>query len=1146
MRHTQVIFVGSALDGVAEQVMRFLWLNASTQTLPFLHLMRMGQNESGQWSYNRMEAHREITDEVFLSDLRKLLVVKKEDDQPVKSVQDLTDMLIRSATDYLTISNPGDNYITYLVVFAIWDKDAAATAKSIAEASKSLNRRYEVDMLGLATSLATAVGGKPNIKMSKEMLEPFRIPTKEKGSIERLSSWHRFILLGNVSQAGVSLGINEPKALSRIIADYVALSAESYDQIYPVNVTEDIEVTGIGMSELFFDKYYFIDYLLHQAYLKLMDRERINETEVDILKVSQMAKERLEGCSTLMKNFEEKVLVPALSQNMSEESIIRTNTPKIDELIKQTTDRLQDFVQDPNVSFPEKEAALAMILGEDNSLLVNYLYDLNQPTVEDYNIDPISRFLQENDRIPGETKDKEGTIISPSLKVLDITEADFNNLLNLRKTLHSEILSDTNFLRTKEAELAEYGVQQEEQKEAKIIYKNHSFVIGDVTYHTEIKPIYKPFDETWMPNPNLKAKTIDLRDNFTPIKSQGTVGACVAFAMSSVYEYVLKKCNGKDLNLSERFLYYFARKTESEVLEDEGTTFNAGARVMMERGVCEETMCPYEVDNMDIEPSIEAMADAERHKVIKAMNVNVKRYDICAALQCGYPVLISLKLYESFVNCRHGFVKVPTSEEQEAEKHGRHAMVICGVDVENNYYIVRNSWGTNFGDKGYCYIPFSYIEDRAFCEGAFIITEVKDAMIDGTNVSGVVNGKTTIDFGSMGNAITALLLSVYIDSKCHELTIKRRLYEESTRSWQALLLELSDPQKRRKILDLSSDARKSKVDALKQKVNEVRSERMSEISSHYSTKMSKVLKVVGSIVAVVVLVFVVWYNIGDFVQTEFYIWSFVVAAIILASFFVSWWVMKKKYRHRLEDLMAELEDMNAQIQREERELKNHKIRLHVAGMFIDRFNKMKSSLSQLYLKFNSLRENLIAWYNEERVESGSFTQLHNQGLFKPIIDNDTLDSYFQLQYDNLLAKMHLYDFVSGYELNHNNLPRFQTKLRDVLMQQLESNVSDFSLYDYLTGKTYPYLQNNSETVDVLLPSMDRSSEVFMQMREGDNPVVVNYISLCLKDQVQRGKWGEVYPKCFTNCPAEVKTNSANRLLLMKMRMCNIDQVITDI
>ena len=42
---------------------------------------------------------------------------------------------------------------------------------------------------------------------------------------------------------------------------------------------------------------------------------------------------------------------------------------------------------------------------------------------------------------------------------------------------------------------------------------------------------------------------------------------------------------------------------------------------------------------------------------------------------------------------------------------GGHAMLACGYSDQDRVFVVRNSWGADWGDQGYCYIPYDYLSD---------------------------------------------------------------------------------------------------------------------------------------------------------------------------------------------------------------------------------------------------------------------------------------------------------------------------------------------------------------------------------------------------------------------------------------------------
>jgi C1A family cysteine protease len=55
---------------------------------------------------------------------------------------------------------------------------------------------------------------------------------------------------------------------------------------------------------------------------------------------------------------------------------------------------------------------------------------------------------------------------------------------------------------------------------------------------------------------------------------------------------------------------------------------------------------------------------------------------------------------------------------------GGHAIACVGYDDFKKVFIIRNSWGTNVGDKGYYYMPYSYLTDPNLCDDFWAITTV--------------------------------------------------------------------------------------------------------------------------------------------------------------------------------------------------------------------------------------------------------------------------------------------------------------------------------------------------------------------------------------------------------------------------------------
>jgi C1A family cysteine protease len=385
-----------------------------------------------------------------------------------------------------------------------------------------------------------------------------------------------------------------------------------------------------------------------------------------------------------------------------------------------------------------------------------------------------------------------------SRTALGENEIDFDKLCSALKSHEVKIRRQTEYIRTLERELERCDLQAKQVVEKDKVLTDEGFKYGDQVY--KLDPIETILlEETYQPKTRELPKSVDLRKSFSGIRNQGKIGACTTFTMASIYEYILRKNQQQDVDLSERFIYYNARVAaqirkhkEGEPLENEGTSFFDVIGTMGSEGICLEKLCEYSTDDVINEkPSEEAYADAKSRLVTVAKNVNLTEEDIKSALSEGYPVAVSVKLFSNFGENYGGFVNLPDDEEVKAAEdeiaagkkyEHNHAMVICGYSDENRVFVVRNSWGKDFGDNGYCYLPYSYVTDEFLTNQACIITEV--SLFSETQVKGVTT-REIVQFDKLNPEVNAAIIEILIGEAKYE---KNRLVKERTDLYEQYVL----------------------------------------------------------------------------------------------------------------------------------------------------------------------------------------------------------------------------------------------------------------------------------------------------------------------------------------------------------------------
>ena len=205
---------------------------------------------------------------------------------------------------------------------------------------------------------------------------------------------------------------------------------------------------------------------------------------------------------------------------------------------------------------------------------------------------------------------------------------------------------------------------------------------------------------------------VDLRKFATPIGDQGQTSRCSAFAWTHATELVTKMKTGTAPRLSPSFTMLEFQRMQGDAKDyqyaysgGDGTTGGPDpGRLLTEQGTCRQELWP---DSSEVPVTSERVltADAGKH-TLAATPLPISLDDARKVLSAGCPVHISINTGAGFSDIgRDGMF---SAAEAPSGQHGRHAMLMVGYT--GNFYIVKNSWGTDWGDQGYCYIPKKVLE----------------------------------------------------------------------------------------------------------------------------------------------------------------------------------------------------------------------------------------------------------------------------------------------------------------------------------------------------------------------------------------------------------------------------------------------------
>ncbi len=210
--------------------------------------------------------------------------------------------------------------------------------------------------------------------------------------------------------------------------------------------------------------------------------------------------------------------------------------------------------------------------------------------------------------------------------------------------------------------------------------------------------------------PSVPAST-DLRPLCSPVENQGSLGSCTANALAGAVELLERKNNVPFEDVSRLFIYYKERVIEHTVDWDSGAMLRDGMKTLVKLGVCEESLWPYVISKFAVKPPASSYREALDRQVTSYQRI-LTLEEMLACLADGFPFVFGFSVYESFESpevARTGIVNLPPQGERLI---GGHAVLAVGYDQQDRRFLVRNSWGSDWGMRGYCTMPFEYLADR--------------------------------------------------------------------------------------------------------------------------------------------------------------------------------------------------------------------------------------------------------------------------------------------------------------------------------------------------------------------------------------------------------------------------------------------------
>lgn len=210
-----------------------------------------------------------------------------------------------------------------------------------------------------------------------------------------------------------------------------------------------------------------------------------------------------------------------------------------------------------------------------------------------------------------------------------------------------------------------------------------------------------------------------------PIWDQGEIGSCTANASSAAVEFLQRKNKAIwDFMPSRLFVYYNSRLPLGMTNVDSGAYVRDAIKSINIYGVCREDVWVYDEKKFKQKPLASAYKNATLHKALKYLRIPRDINTMKGILASGLPFVFGFSTYQTFMSDeveKTGILPMPLANEKMT---GGHCVLCVGYRDDTQQVIIRNSWGPDWGQKGYFLMPYEYITKSGLADDFWVITDI--------------------------------------------------------------------------------------------------------------------------------------------------------------------------------------------------------------------------------------------------------------------------------------------------------------------------------------------------------------------------------------------------------------------------------------